>query len=117
MQQRNFLVEVHSRQQLHRSVAGRRRWICHPRVTHNLMRQQVRDGGTFKVTRISDEFTYEQFIERNGMNCILFFTVDTNDNLNINTTENPLKVKAGDTIVAFVPGSELGFDPNVIEEH
>ena len=93
------------------------RWICHPRVTHNLMRQQVRDGGTFKVTRISDEFTYEQFIERNGMNCILFFTVDTNDNLNINTTENPLKVKAGDTIVAFVPGSELGFDPNVIEEH
>lgn len=93
------------------------RWICHPRVTHNLMRQQVRDGGTFKVTRISDEFTYEQFIERNGMNCILFFTVDTNDNLNINTTENPLKVKAGDTIVAFVPGSELGFDPSVIEEH
>ena len=93
------------------------RWICHPRVTHNLMRQQVRDGGTYKVTRISDEFTYEQFIERNGMNCILFFTVDTNDNLNINTTENPLKVKAGDTIVAFVPGSELGFDPNVIEEH
>ena len=93
------------------------RWICHPRVTHNLMRQQVRDGGTFKVTRISDEFTYEQFIERNGVNCILFFTVDTNDNLNINTTEDPLKVKAGDTIVAFVPGSELGFDPNVIEEH
>jgi len=93
------------------------RWVCHPRVTHNLMRQQVRDGGTFKVTRISDEFTYEQFIERNGANCILFFTVDTNDNLNINTTEDPLKVKAGDTIVAFVPGSELGFDPNVIEEH
>ena len=93
------------------------RWVCHPRVTHNLMRQQVRDGGTFKVTRISDEFTYEQFIERNGVNCILFFTVDTNDNLNINTIEDPLKVKAGDTIVAFVPGSELGFDPNVIEEH
>lgn len=93
------------------------RWVCHPRVTHNLMRQQVRDGGTFKVTRISDEFTYEQFIERNGANCILFFTVDTNDNLNINTTEDPLKVKAGDTIVAFVPGSELGFDPNVVEEH
>ena len=93
------------------------RWICHPQVTHNLMRQQVRDGGTFKVTRISDEFTYEQFIERNGSNCILFFTVDSNDNLNINTMEDPLKVKSGETIVAFVPGSDLGFDPDVIEEH
>ena len=93
------------------------RWICHPQITHNLMRQQVRDGGTFKVTRISEEFTYEQFIERNGPNCILFFTVDSNNNLNINTVENPLKVKAGDTIVAFVPGSELGFDPNFVEEH
>ena len=93
------------------------RWICHPQITHNLMRQQVRDGGTFKVTRISEEFTYEQFIERNGPNCILFFTVDSNNNLNINTVENPLKVKAGETIVAFVPGSELGFDPNVVEEH
>jgi len=93
------------------------RWICHPQVTHNLMRRQVRDGGTFKVTRISDEFTYEQFIERNGANCILFFTVDASNNLLINTVENPLKVKAGDTIVSFVPGTELGFDPNVIEEH
>ena len=93
------------------------RWICHPQVTHNLMRRQVRDGGTFKVTRISDEFTYEHFIERNGANCILFFTIDTSNNLLINTVENPLKVKAGDTIVSFVPGIELGFDPNVIEEH
>jgi len=93
------------------------RWICHPQVTHNLMRRQVRDGGTFKVTRISEEFTYEQFIERNGANCILFFTVDTNNNLLINTVEDPLKVKAGDTIVSFVPGAELGFDPTVIEEH
>jgi len=92
------------------------RWICHPQVTHNLMRQQVRDGGTFKVTRISDEFTYEQFVERNGVNCILFFTVDTNNNLHINTVENPLKVKSGDTIVTFMPASELGFDPNIIEE-
>ena len=81
------------------------------------MRQQVRDGGSFKVTRISEEFTYEQFIERNGSNCILFFTVDSNNNLNINTVVDPLKVKAGDTIVAFVPGSELGFDPNIFEEH
>ena len=93
------------------------RWICHPQVTHNLMRRQVRDGGTFKVTRISEEFTYEQFIERNGANCILFFTVDTNNNLLINTVEEPLKVKAGDTIISFVPGAELGFDPTVIEEH
>ena len=93
------------------------RWICHPQVTHNLMRRQVRDGGTFKVPRISDEFTYEHFIERNGANCILFFTIDTSNNLLINTVENPLKVKAGDTIVSFVPGIELGFDPNVIEEH
>ena len=93
------------------------RWICHPQVTHNLMRRQVRDGGTFKVTRISDEFTYEHFIERNGANCILFFTIDTSNNLLINTVENPLKVKAGDTIVSFVPGIELGFDPNVIDEH
>ncbi len=92
------------------------RWICHPQVTHNLMRQQVRDGGTFKVTRISDEFTYEQFMEHNGANCILFFTIDSNNNLNINTVEDPLKVKSGDTIVAFVPGSELGFNPNSIEE-
>ena len=81
------------------------------------MRRQVRDGGTFKVTRISEEFTYEQFIERNGANCILFFTVDTNNNLLINTVEEPLKVKAGDTIISFVPGAELGFDPTVIEEH
>ncbi|MEC9096998.1 MAG: sodium:proton antiporter, partial [Planctomycetota bacterium] len=93
------------------------RWICHPRVTHKLMRQQVREGGTFKVTRISDEYTYEQFLKSNGTNCILFFIVDANNNLDINTIENPLNVKSGDTIIVFVPESELGFNPNIIEEH
>ena len=92
------------------------RWICHPRVTHKLMRQQVREGGTFKVTRISDEYTYEQFLKSNGTNCILFFIVDANNNLDINTIENPLNVKSGDTIIVFVPESELDFNPNIIEE-
>ena len=81
------------------------------------MRQQVRDGGTFKVTRISDEYTYEQFLKSNGTNCILFFIVDANNNLDINTIENPLNVKSGDTIIVFVPESELDFNPNIIEEH
>ena len=81
------------------------------------MRQQVREGGTFKVTRISDEYTYEQFLKSNGTNCILFFIVDANNNLDINTIENPLNVKSGDTIIVFVPESELGFNPNIIEEH
>ncbi len=59
-------------------------------------------GYRFKKTNLTDEFNFDDFIERYGSETLVLFAVDQNQNLLISTAESPLKPEAGQTIVALI---------------
>jgi NhaP-type Na+/H+ or K+/H+ antiporter len=72
-------------------------------VTYEVLTSLMVGGSRVKTTRISEEFSYEDFRGMYGDRALVLFTVDSNRRLAICTADEPVKAKAGQTIIALVP--------------
>ena len=66
-----------------------------------------------KLTRISDEFTFDDFETKYGDQVLVLFVVDENDLLHINTADYELEPKAGQSVIAMVKFDDLPAKPEL----
>lgn len=72
--------------------------------TFSELRNALDAGATFKATKLSDTFSYNDFFDRHGEASVLFFVLTENE-VQINSADRKLNPKAGDTVIALVPPS------------
>ncbi len=70
-------------------------------------------GAKFKATKLSDAFSYKDFLERYGDDPVLMCVLQDDRSLKINTVSDPLVPAAGQTIISLVSSVPL---PRVGEE-
>jgi NhaP-type Na+/H+ or K+/H+ antiporter len=78
------------------------RLLFAPDVTYYTLAARMNGGAQIKRTRITDEFTFEDFQEMYSESLIVLFVVTEGGQLNIATADAPLVPKAGQTVIALV---------------
>lgn len=73
------------------------------KISFRTMEQVLAEGYEIKSTTLSDEFDYEKFKQRHGVNSTLLFVIDANKRLQIVTTDWTTVPTAKQTIIALVP--------------
>jgi CPA1 family monovalent cation:H+ antiporter len=71
-------------------------------ATYSKLSDRFAAGAVVKKTKISDEFTYEDFNARYGESALLLFVINEARQLLISPAEEPLKPRPGQTIIALV---------------
>lgn len=69
--------------------------------TYDAIDARLEEGQTLKVTKLTDEFTFERWREQHPAGLPMFL-VDARGTLEPFTTDNPLQPRSGDTIVSLV---------------
>ncbi len=80
----------------------RGRLLFHEALNHDALLARFAHGDQIKATKLTDEFTYEDFRLRYGDSAIVLFVIDEAKKLKIGTVEESAVPKAGETIVALV---------------
>jgi len=81
-------------------IRGRRLFATD--ATYNYLDKRFSSGSVVKSTSLTKEFTFEAFQQMYGGEALLLFTVSEGGTLAINTVDQPLSPKAGDTVVCLV---------------
>ena len=55
-----------------------------------------------KKTRITEEFTFEDFRARYGDSCLVLFLIEESGNLTVVTADNPPAPQPGQTVITLV---------------
>jgi CPA1 family monovalent cation:H+ antiporter len=71
-------------------------------LTHSLIRDRHARGAVFKVTTLSEKFTYSDFQSRHGALATLLCVLDVNQKLSIATTDRKLTPVPGDRVIALI---------------
>jgi hypothetical protein len=74
-------------------------------ATFDFFESQMEMGATLKVTSLSNQFTYNDFLSDNGSGAIPLFLVTDGGRLIIYTTDNQPSPKPGHTLVSFLPAN------------
>ena len=80
----------------------RGRWVFRRDVTHDFMTQRVRAGASVKGTNLTDEFTFEHFMQRYGETAVPLFLIGGRGEVTIMTVTNTPTPKAGQTLISLV---------------
>ncbi|MEM6688918.1 MAG: sodium:proton antiporter [Planctomycetota bacterium] len=75
------------------------------------MRELHQMGGKFKATKLSDEFTFEDFSDRYKESAIPIAIVNDELEVTLGTVDKPLQPGAGDTVIAFVSSEPIPSSP------
>ncbi|WP_164104102.1 cation:proton antiporter [Candidatus Laterigemmans baculatus] len=70
--------------------------------TFTRIRETVAAGAVFKATKLSDNFSYSDFLVRYGDQAVLMFVIQ-GETLQVNTVDQKLNPEPGSTVVALVP--------------
>lgn len=62
-------------------------------------------GGLLKCTQLTDEFTWDDFVQQHGASAIPLFLCRPGDRLTMVTADEPVEPKAGDRVIALVEPS------------
>lgn len=73
-------------------------------INHRFLDELFRGGATFKLTPLTEEFSLEEFYQMHGDDAVVLFCFDSERKLRIRTVQGEFEPKAGDTLVAIVPG-------------
>ena len=103
----------HSRRGLTQNLMGRE--LIAKGVTFSKLRELHELGAVFKRTPLTDEFTYDDYLQRYQDTSILFCVVKEDGSLLINTVDDPLEPTAGQTIVALVTSTTVPDDHAALE--
>lgn len=71
-------------------------------LTGELLEERIHLGASVKKTKLSKEFTFEQFRERYGGHAIPLFTVSEKRQVQFATRDKPLSPQVGQTLVSLV---------------
>ncbi|MDA7978256.1 MAG: cation:proton antiporter [Pirellulales bacterium] len=77
------------------------RLLFAPDITVNELNACVAEGGTIKKTKLTEEFGLDDFREMYGKQALMLCVLDGNSLL-INTIDQPLKPKVGQTLICLV---------------
>ncbi|MCZ6502204.1 MAG: sodium:proton antiporter [Gammaproteobacteria bacterium] len=71
-------------------------------VTYNMLLGWLTAGASVRVTALSEEFGFEEYVETYADRFITLFAVDTSDRLHVETTQSNLKPEAGWKLISLV---------------
>lgn len=71
-------------------------------VTYGNLAYKLRNGAEIKSTPLSDEFTFEQYLEKYGERIIPLFAIDNKDRLHIFVTKGKMKPEPGWTVTGLI---------------
>lgn len=84
------------------------RLLFGPSVTYNHLSQRFGGKATVKVTKLTREFDFQDFLEKQGGKAIPLFRIDEG-NIQVFTADRPLTPKPGQTLISLVDeGPETG---------
>ncbi|MCA9211933.1 MAG: sodium:proton exchanger, partial [Planctomycetales bacterium] len=66
------------------------------------MNSRYAAGARVKKTKLSDEFTYDDFLDANGQDSLLMFVISDNGVLSVITADDAVSPHPGDTVVSMV---------------
>ncbi|MCB9852094.1 MAG: sodium:proton antiporter [Phycisphaerales bacterium] len=89
-----------SRRKEHGHIHGR--LLFDDAATYDAVRMREFDGFTIKATRLSEEFTYENYQERYRQSAMPMFVIDAKNRLNVITAKDGFTPESGHTIIGFV---------------
>lgn len=93
-------ANLHARRGLTKNLMGRA--LFADDLTFSQMKDLHSVGARFKATTLSEEFTYEDYLERYQGGTNLLCVLDENNSLSVNTVGDPLAPVAGQTIISLV---------------
>ena len=103
----------HHRRGLTQNLMGRE--LIAKGMTFSKLRELHELGAVFKRTPLTDEFTYEDYLQRYQDAPILFCVVKEDGTLLINTVDDPLEPAPGQTILALVTSTTVPDDHAALE--
>ena len=71
-------------------------------MTHSHLKQSHEVGATFKLTPLSESFTFEHFTTKNAGGYTLLGVIDEDDQLVLNTSEAPIVPTPGQSVLSLV---------------
>lgn len=89
-----------SRRKEHEHIHGR--LLFDESATYDAVRMREFDGFTIKATRLSGEFTYDDYQEQYRQSALPMFAIDTKNRLHVITARDGYKLESGHTIIGFV---------------
>lgn len=90
----------HGRRGLTKNLMGRE--LFGEGITYTKLRELHSAGAVTKSTKLSNEFTFEDFKAKYGEQTVVMCAIDSESGIVINTIDSPLMPAAGQTIVALV---------------
>jgi NhaP-type Na+/H+ or K+/H+ antiporter len=90
-------------------IRGRRLFAEH--ATYGYLDERMEAGAVVKKTRLTDAFNYEAFLGRYGETALVLFVASDTGALAVNTVDQPVVPKAGDTVIALVDPIEESAEP------
>ncbi|WP_168565863.1 cation:proton antiporter [Crateriforma spongiae] len=94
------LKNSHGRRGLTKNLLGRE--LFGEGMTFSAIAAMHQAGATFKSTKLTDAFTYDDFMERYGEDTVLLCVIKDDNSLSINTVGDPLRPVSGQTVLALV---------------
>lgn len=71
-------------------------------MTFSAIRDLHAAGAKFKMTKLSESFTYEDFLTRYGTDSVVLCLLKDDGNLSVNTVDDPLTPLPGQSVLALV---------------
>ena len=78
------------------------RFLFGPEATHDRLSELFKTGGSLKTTRLTEKFDYPAFQELYGDTALPLFAISEAGNVVVATVANPLKPRAGHTLVSLL---------------
>lgn len=85
------------------AVHGRGRTSFDAKVDYGAFRRRLAEGERMKATRLSAEFTLDDFRAEHGEEALIMFVLDERGRLEIVPADEAPEPESGDTVVALVP--------------
>jgi NhaP-type Na+/H+ or K+/H+ antiporter len=86
----------------------RGRFLFSKDSTYSEIERRYEAGYRCKTTKLTEQFSYRDFVNRYGGEVLLMFQVDENKKLRVFTPDNVLQPKAGDTLISFMAQTKSG---------
>ena len=93
-------ANAHVRRGMTKNLMGRE--LFSEGLTFSKIREQHEMGATFKLTALSEEYSYEDFLKRYQDGANVLCIIDADDAVKFNTVDQPQIPVAGDKIIALV---------------
>jgi hypothetical protein len=94
-----FLIRTEGTKKLPERMVSQSQWtgelLFAEKTTYAELAAQLRMGGQVKVTRITEEFSFQTFVRSNGDQVILLFAMDSDNRLHWFTEERQPQPGAG----------------------